>query len=230
VLAGGLGTRLRPRVDDRPKALAPTGNIPFIARQLEWLHRQGVRFVVLAIHHMAEQIETYAARDYAGPLRLSCVRDPREPLGTGGAIKNAFGGANLTDDCLVLNGDTLFSFELAPFVRQHQRQGTGATMVIASVPDVARFGSVRVAQDRITDFLQASGEHVPGQVNCGAYLLAPAVVARMPNGSFSLERDYLPSLAAEQKLAAHVLPADQGFIDIGTPESYDAFCRDIVRA
>jgi NDP-sugar pyrophosphorylase family protein len=61
-------------------------------------------------------------------------------------------------------------------------------------------------------------------------LLTAAAVACMPDGSFSLERDYLPTLAAARRLAAHVLPVDQGFIDIGTPESYDAFCRDIVRA
>jgi NDP-sugar pyrophosphorylase family protein len=227
ILAGGLGTRLQLRVADRPKALAPTGQVPFLARQMDWLEQQGIAAVVLAVHHMADQIERYVAHDYAGGLDVSCVREPMGPLGTGGAIKNAFCALDLTADSLVVNGDTLFSFDLAPFVATHRREGTGATMAVTAVDDNDRFGAVELAGGRITGFAERSALGRASFANCGAYMLAPATVAAMPDGAFSLERDFFPQLASANRLAAHVLPRGHGFVDIGTSEAYDAFCRDI---
>ncbi|MEO5373717.1 MAG: nucleotidyltransferase family protein [Alphaproteobacteria bacterium] len=221
ILAGGFGTRLRSVVADRPKALAPVAGRPFLAWQLDWLSAQGVTAAVLAVHHMAEQIIAFAEA-HAGPVRLAIVREA-EPLGTGGAVVNAMRETGLRDEVLVINGDTDFSFAIAPVVAGHRASGALATLVAARVPDVARFGTLMLDGDRVTGFAQATGVREPGWVNAGAYLLDPAVFAEAPAGAFSIEKDFFPPLAARGALRAHIIDADQAFFDIGTPESYATF-------
>ncbi|MBF0094967.1 MAG: nucleotidyltransferase family protein [Alphaproteobacteria bacterium] len=222
ILAGGFGTRLRPVLPDTPKALAPVGGRPFLAHQIDWLAEQGVTRVVLAVHHLAEQIEAFA-RSVTGVrpgVHIDIVRET-EPLGTGGAIVNAIARAAIDGDVLVVNGDTHFSFALAPVLDKHRT--ASATLVAARVADVARFGTVLLDGDRVTGFLQASGDRQPGLVNAGAYVFHPSVFADAPSGAFSLEKDFFPALAARGGLHAHVIDGAEAFFDIGTPESYAAF-------
>ena len=84
VLAGGLGTRLRSVVADRPKVLAPIAGAPFLAHLIRHLRAEGVRDVVLATGHLSEQVEAFVAADAPDGMRVQCVRED-EPLGTGGA-------------------------------------------------------------------------------------------------------------------------------------------------
>lgn len=228
VLAGGFGTRLKPLVSDRPKPLAQTGDQPFLTRLLAWLEHQGVTSATLAVHHMADQFQIFLDTDYDGGIQVRCARE-QNPLGTGGAIKNAYSMTESPSDVLVVNGDTLFAFDAAPFAAVHAQENTGATMVVCEVPNVARFSSITVADARVTSFVQASGEQRKGWSNCGAYLLAPSIIAEMPEGPFSVEKDFFPLLAAEGRLAAHPISSKEAFVDIGTPDSYLKFCETVAQ-
>src|SRR5262245_37973673 len=104
VLAGGLGTRLRPRFGDLPKPLAPLAGKPFLAHQLEWLARHGVREVVLCSGYGAERMRAALGDGGAWGVRL-VHSEESEPLGTGGALRLA--AAHVGGPALVLNGDTL---------------------------------------------------------------------------------------------------------------------------
>ncbi len=222
ILAGGFGTRLARHVPGVPKPLAPIGERPFLDHQIDWLAAQGIGSVVIAAHHMADQIVAYVrARGDAGP-GLSVVLE-KTPLGTGGAIKNALSALDGTSTVLAINGDTAFDFPLAPMLTRHRASGAEATVAVARVADVARFGTVTMQGERITGFVQASGRAEPGLVNAGAYLLEPGVVLGHPDRAFSMEIDLLPDLARAGRLSGYVLDSTAAFHDIGTPESYDAF-------
>jgi len=224
ILAGGLGTRLRAVVADRPKVLAPVGGRPFLTYLLDRLARAGVRETVLLVGYGADRVRAAVGGEYAG-MRL-IFSEEREPLGTGGALRLAlplFGpGA-----CLVLNGDSYCDVDLAAFSRfQHERPPTPA-LVVAAVDDASRYGRVRLdAASRVECFEEKTGVSTPGTINAGVYLFPRDCIASIPAGRpHSLERDCLPTWLGQTGLRGY--PGGK-FIDIGTPESYattEAFFR-----
>ena len=110
ILAGGFGTRLQSVVNDRPKCLAPIRELPFLAYLFDYLHKQGVSKVILSLGYKHELVEEWLLT-YGTSLQVSIVIE-NEPLGTGGGVKLALQKAT-EKDILVINGDTLFSLNIA---------------------------------------------------------------------------------------------------------------------
>ena len=214
VLAGGLGTRLRPVVPDLPKVLAPVAGVPFLAHVLGWLQRWGVREVVLCLGYRAEQVIAAAPGLAAPDQRLHFSVEP-EPRGTAGALRLARGWAG--ERVLVLNGDSLPALDLGAMVAAHLARGCPGTLAAARVPDGTRYGTLEVADDGRVRAFRAAGTPGPALVNAGVYLLEPAGWPHLEAGD-SLERDVLPRMAAAGALAAFA--GDVGFADMGTPEGY----------
>src|SRR6478672_2624452 len=117
VLAGGLGTRLRSVVADRPKVLAPVAGQPFLVHLLDRLSKVGVGETVLLVGHRAEQVEAGLGFSHRG-MRLTYSREP-EPLGTGGAIRHALAQL-VSETTLLLNGDSYCDLDYAAFGQFHQ--------------------------------------------------------------------------------------------------------------
>lgn len=216
VLAGGLGTRLRPRFGDVPKGIAPVGGEPFLAHLLRWLARYGVRDVVLLTGHGATQIAEALGEGGAYGVTLRYVEEP-EPLGTGGALRHAL--REVRGPTLVANGDTLL--ECDPWALECARWESGAVGSVAlfRVDDATSRGRVERDGGRIARFVEKDpGHHGPAWVNGGLYAFSPVLWRRLPEGVSSLERDVLPALAAEGRLVG--VPVEGAFHDIGTPESW----------
>jgi len=225
ILCGGLGTRLRARVADRPKALAVVRGRAVIDHQLKWLYANGIRNITLAAGHLGEQLEDYARARRARGEKLTVVREETR-LGSGGAIANAaLRGSIGAELLLVVNGDTLLSFATEPLARQHIETRATVTMVVTEVQDAARFGLVDVAGNMIRGFVQAAGRHEPGIVNAGAYLVQTSIVRDLPASAFSAELQWFPQLAAERRLFAYLLPPTETFVDVGTVEAFDEINR-----
>ena len=219
ILAGGLGTRLRPRFGDLPKGLAPLGGRPFLARQLEWLAAHGVRRAVLCAGYGADRLRETLGDGAALGVRLEySVED--EPLGTGGALRLA--GRFVDGPALVANGDTLSDCD--PWLLERARWERGALGAVAlyRVEDAASRGRVECDDGgRVVRFVEKDESHRgPAWVNGGLYAFAPWLWRRMPvAAAFSLERELLPALAAEGRLAGVAL--EGAFCDIGTPEEWE---------
>ncbi len=252
VLAGGFGTRLRSVLAGRPKSLAPAAGRTFLHYVLEYLKRQGVQRVVLCVGHLADQVQAYAGDGGDWGLEITYSIE-QSALGTGGALRQACAG--LDQPFFALNGDTLFQVDLSALWEQHVRLGCLATVALLPVSDASSRGRVRLAQDgRILSFDEkpAPGEPVetsrwdvsnnqmPGEnqtpqrgvstniVNGGVYLLEPLALADIPPWeAASIEREVFPRLASRGQLGG--LVQDAYFADIGTPESLEAFERDVVR-
>lgn len=225
ILAGGFGTRLRDVVNDVPKPLAPVGGRPFLDLQLDWLSGVDVKTVVVTAHYMAEKIAAYVEDHHAqGAMNLMVVVED-EPLGTGGAVVNAFRESGLVGDTLVMNGDTYYDFDLKDFLRAHGSSNALVTMAVVLVSDCARYGTVDIQDGNISAFAAAAGEAVSGLVSCGIYILSAAAFDDALQGAFSIEADFFTDLAKRGEIAAYILESEADFFDIGIPKAYAEFCK-----
>ncbi|SAL32738.1 D-glycero-d-manno-heptose 1-phosphate guanosyltransferase [Caballeronia telluris] len=217
ILAGGLGTRLRPVLgDEMPKALASIGGRPFLSWMLHRLVQQGAPEIVLAIGHGQRHIRDFVASSRDG-IEVSFVEE-HEPLGTGGAIVHAL-RAHGAPDMIVMNGDTISNLDLRGLSAFHR--STKADLVIAAttVPDGSRYGTL--AFDAQTRRLRAFHEKREGHgfINAGTYTLrAASVLACELPKRFSFEQDFLAKRVAAMDM--RVFPDVTEFIDIGIPQDY----------
>jgi len=217
VLAGGLGTRIRPVLGDLPKLLAPVGQRAYLDFLLEWLQRFGARRVVLALGHGAPAIIAHLRRRPSDSLVIEALVEPR-PLGTAGAVR--FARARLaTDPVLVLNGDSFVDADLCAFHAAHAASGASGTLLCVEVDDAGRYGRVLVDTQRRIGGFREKDPAFRGRalVSAGVYLLSPALLDAIAAGeAASIERDVF------ERLPAGSLAAFAGsfrFIDIGTPET-----------
>jgi len=218
ILAGGMGTRLREAVSDRPKVLAPVNGRPFLASLLDRLADAGVRRVVLCTGYLAHQVTEAFKAEFRG-MQLLYSRE-EEPLGTGGALRLALPLLRC-DPVLVLNGDSFCDADLGAFLRQHLEAGSPASLVLTRVADVARYGSVETdPAARVLSFSEKGARSGEGTINAGIYLLSRGVLEGIPAGkAVSLEREVFPELIGR---GLHAFAGGSRFIDIGVPADYHA--------
>ncbi len=216
ILAGGLGTRLRPVVADRPKALAEIKGRPFLSFLLASLCAQGIDRAVLCVGYKASHIQKAYGPSFK-EMSLSYSSE-QAPLGTGGALRLARSSLH-SDPIIVLNGDSYCSFSLETLLQQYHQTNASALMLLTEVDDVSRFGSVVLdSSHRIRCFEEKGRTTGKGLINAGVYLISGGVLDSIPSsGPVSLEKDIFPRLCGE---AFYGVTSSGPFIDIGTPESY----------
>jgi D-glycero-D-manno-heptose 1,7-bisphosphate phosphatase len=216
ILAGGLGSRLGALTAATPKPLLPCGDRPFLA----WLMREFVRFGVteflLLTGHLSDAVERAVAdlqSRLPGPVRITLSVEPT-PAGTAGALFHA--RDRLEDRFLLANGDTLFDCNLARLLADAAADAASSIgrLLLRPPPDGARFSTVRLDGDRVIGFDGHGGD---GPIHAGIGVFRRSLLDRIgPAGS--LERDVLPTLAAEGAL--HGTVASGYFRDIGVPADY----------
>jgi mannose-1-phosphate guanylyltransferase len=229
VLVGGEGTRLRPLTETVPKPALPLVDRPFLAYMIEWLAGHGVSEVILACGFLPAVLrEALVGEEERAGVRIRYAVEP-EPLGTAGAIRFAADllGAELEEHFLALNGDVLTDLDLTALLRTHATRGAVATIGLYPVEDSSAFGLVRGGEGgEVLEFLEKTGERVPGEVNAGMYALQRQVLDLIPPGrSVSIERDVFPRLVGE---GLYGLGLDGYWMDIGTPERYLQASWDIL--
>lgn len=216
ILAGGLGTRLRSVVPDLPKCMAPVHGKPFIHYVISHLQTQGVNQFVFALGYKHEYFLDYLQQVLpAGNYQLSMEE---EPLGTGGAIRQACRMVD-ADAVVVTNGDTLFKGDIAALSVAHQANHAYCSLLLKPMQQFNRYGVVELdATQRITSFREKQ-YYESGLINAGMYLLEtkPFLQENLPE-KFSFEKDYLEAFYTSRQFTG--LAQDAYFIDIGIPEDY----------
>src|SRR5579871_523989 len=194
IIAGGLGTRLRPLTYRRPKPLAPVANRPFLEYQVAHLRAHGIDDIVFATNYLADQIEAHFGDGSRFGVRMRYALE-ETPLGTGGAIRNAadlFPGEAVA----VFNGDVLTDFDLGAILAFHRDRKALATITLAEVPSPHPFGILILdAEGRVQEWREPSEETkkalavdrdlIPtgkDLINAGFYVLEPAFIARIAPG------------------------------------------------
>lgn len=213
ILAGGLGTRLRHVVSDTQKTMAPVNGRPFLYYIAENLIKNGVKKIVFAVSYHAEQIKAYFGNEYKGAQIL--YSEEKEPLGTGGAIKQALELCT-SENVFILNGDTFFDVDFPALEKRHSALKADITLSVREVGCRDRSGVVVFDEEgNITAFNEKKAIE-RGFINGGVYLVKRSITEKLPDGKFSFETDVMEKLVF--RMAA--LPSDGYFIDIGVPSDF----------
>ena len=217
ILAGGLGTRLRPLTKTVPKPMVPIGDKPYLEYQLRLLRRQSICDIVLLTGYLGEQIEEYFSDGRELGLHIRYSRET-SPLGTGGALRQA--NQLLSETFLVIYGDSYLPIMYGDVLQMLQTSpAEGVVTVYDNRADdtgvtnnIALDASGMVAKYDKSD----SGASDLEYVEAGVLALRRSVVEQMPEGNVSLEQEVFPKLIADGRLLGCV--TQQRFYDIGTPE------------
>jgi len=217
ILAGGLGTRLRTIVADRPKILAPICDKPFLSYILDQLIEVGIQYTVLCTGYLGEMVQA-SFGDHYGTMNLVYSKE-QEPLGTAGAIRLAE-GLFKSDLMLVMNGDSYYKTDLNKFRQWHMKKNSKATLLLTHVPDTGRYGQVKTAKNGVLECFVEKGEGGgPGWINAGVYLLDRDFITTIPSGRpVSLEKEIFPDWIGRSIYGYH---SEGHFLDIGIPEDYE---------
>ncbi len=216
ILAGGLGTRLRPIVSDRPKVLAPVNGRPFIAFLFDQLVSAGFTEVVLCTGHIGVMIQESLGKSYEG-LEIRYSQEVK-PLGTGGALRLAV-QLGILETVLVMNGDSYVDTDIHEFIEWHMKEGHKSSMLLIRLEENCRYGNVEVDKDGyINRFQEKESDAASGWINAGIYILEKEIIEGISTEKpCSLEYDVFPKLI-NSGLYGYCCGGE--FIDIGTPESY----------
>ena len=197
LLAGGLGTRLRPLTDRLPKCLVPIHGVPLLDYWLNLLLPGGIDQVLINTHYLAEQVVDHVAAS-RWRHRITLCHEA-SLLGTAGTIlhnRQFFGEGAL----MVAHADNLTSFDVAAFMQAHAHrpEGIEATMMTFRTDHPQSCGIVELDADQIVTAMHEKQPNPPGNLANGAiYIFEPtifATIARMDSAMPDISLDLLPTL------------------------------------
>jgi NDP-sugar pyrophosphorylase family protein len=238
ILAAGLGTRLRPLTEDRPKALVTVAGRTLLDLALSRLRKYGVNEVIVNTHHYAEKILEYleANHNFGMRIEISCER---ALLDTGGGLKNAAAfflgaGGSSQEPFLLHNVDVLSTIDLGRMIRFHAEEKALATLAVQD-RETSRYllfdehGQLcgrRIGRDGEAQLVR-SAQQVQALAFSGIHIISPRIFAQMKEeGAFSIITTYLRLAAQGEKIAA--FRADGCYWrDLGRPESILQAAQDV---
>ena len=202
--------------------------IPVTEHQLMMAKAAGIKEIVLATSYLSDVFTPYFGDGSRWGMSIKYAVE-KEPLGTGGAIRNAAQLLESQESVVVLNGDVLSSHDLAEQIRQHEAHDADVTLHLTEVNDARAFGCVPTdAQGRVTAFLEKMDNPVTNQINAGCYVFNPRVIASIPLDTVvSVERETFPKLVSSgAKIYGYL--ENTYWLDIGTPKALLKASTDIV--
>jgi len=238
VLAAGLGTRLRPLTDDRPKALVEIGGRTLLEITLTRLRDFDVREVIVNVHHFADMVVEYLEANQDFGMRIEVSRED-VLLDTGGGLKQAawFFLEHRTErdqPFLLHNVDVLSTIDLAAMVRFHETNQALATLAVQERRNSRQLlfdengllcGRRFEREDR-TELARASAD-VQALAFCGTHVISPRLLKMMTEeGAFSIIDAYLQIATSGESLLAFRVD-DSYWRDLGTVESLQQAASDL---
>lgn len=213
MLCGGLGTRLKSVIKDIPKSMAPIKDKPFLEFIFKYLKEQGIKEVILAVSYKYEVIKEYFKDEFLG-IKITYSIE-KEPLGTGGAIREAL--EFVKNEAYVLNGDTFFNINLTKL----KLNGSQICLALKQMQDFDRYGTVELYSENYIKLFKEKEFTKQGLINGGIYLLSKDIFKGFSlQEKFSFE-EFLQQNHKNLKARAEIF--DDYFIDIGVPEDYYRF-------
>jgi mannose-1-phosphate guanylyltransferase len=228
LLVGGFGTRLRPLTNGRPKPMLPIATLPVTEHQLAMAKRAGITRIVLATSYLSEVFIPYFGDGSKWGMEILYAVE-KEPLGTGGAIKNASKLLAGDNQVVVFNGDVLSSHDLHGQVDLHNKSKADVTLHLTKVSDARAYGCVPTdTEGRVTNFLEKMDNPITNTINAGCYVFESSIINSIPeNQVISVERETFPQLLAMGKKVMGYIESAY-WLDIGTPAALMKGSRDLV--
>ena len=225
ILAGGFGTRLKSVISDIPKPLAPINGKPFLQYLMDFLNSRDdiVDNVVLSLGYMPDKVINHFNGRYKDINIIYSVE--KEPLGTGGAVKQALNYIR-SEDVFILNGDTFFNIDLKSMSQFYFSSGSELVTALKKMDNAERYGFVEIDESfRIINFSEKK-DNKSGYVNGGVYIAKKDIFKRFSTkDKFSFEKDFIEKYFKKIKLFGYI--SSGYFIDIGIPEDYERAKKEI---
>jgi mannose-1-phosphate guanylyltransferase len=229
LLVGGFGTRLMPLTKNTPKPMLTVAGVPVTEHQLAMAKAAGITEIVLATSYLSEVFIPYFGDGSKWGMKIKYAVE-KEPLGTGGAIRNAAKLLDTNESVVILNGDVLSSHKLSEQIRQHEAHDADVTLHLTQVEDARAFGCVPTDSDgRVSAFLEKMENPITNQINAGCYVFNSRVISTIPLDTVvSVERETFPQLVAQGAKVFGYLE-NAYWLDIGTPRALLKASIDIVK-
>lgn len=213
VLAAGLGTRLRPLTDDRPKALVEVGGITLLERTIHTLEAAGIEHIVVNIHHFADKMRAFIG-SHQWKAKVDISDESTMLLDTGGGLKKAaplFTGA---ENILVHNVDILSEIDMRDVERKHKADGNLVTLCVSNRE------TKRLLEFDGEGRLVGRAEH--GLAFSGISVVSPALFALLPEADhpYPVIDEYIRLSREGHRIGSYIHPADR-WLDVGKPETLE---------
>jgi len=218
ILAGGMGSRLKPFTKTIPKPLVPIGDKAILEVILEQLRHYGVTDVVMAVNHMSHLFRAFFGDGERSGLSIT-YSEENVPLGTAAPLRLI---DMLEDHFLVLNGDVLTTLDFGAFFRGHQSNDRTATIATFRKEQKIDLGVLKVEDGLMTDYIEKPTEYFT--VSMGIYAMSRRVIDHIPSeGHFDLP-DLM--LALQQGgIPVHCHETEGEWLDLGRIEDHDTACE-----
>jgi len=216
ILAGGLGTRLRPLTNKKPKPMLPLGKKPLLEHLIKWIRKNGVKDIVLCVSYLHETIEKHFGDGSKFGMNIEYAIS-KKPLATAGQLKTA---QKFIDDTFVcVYGDSLFDFSLRNMISDHKKKKSFITMSLYEYKTNIRYGVIDTKNNGKVSAWNEKPE-IKAKVNMGCYVMEPAILSFIPkNRSFGM--DSVIKKAISKRKAVNSFLSKKGFTDIGDKETYE---------
>jgi dTDP-glucose pyrophosphorylase/CBS domain-containing protein len=220
IMAGGLGTRLRPLTEDLPKPMLPVGGKPLMELVIEQLRQVGIRRVNVTTHYKPEKISDHFGDGSAYGVELKYVNEDK-PLGTGGALGLI---DKPTEPMLVINGDILTQVDFRAMLAYHQEHRAVMTVAVRQYDIKVPYGVIECEGSRVCALKEKPEMHL--LVNAGVYLLEPKVYEFIPHGKHFNMTDLIQWLLDSDHIVAS-FPVIEYWLDIGQIADYEQAQNDM---
>lgn len=221
LMAGGLGTRLKPLTETCPKPLLQIGGKPILQIILESFRSQGFRKFAISVNYKAEMIESHFGDGSEHGVEISYIREPSR-LGTGGALRllPELPGKPI----IVMNGDLLTKVNFGHLLDYHAKFKAKATICVREYDMKVPFGIVQVQGDHLLDLQEKPVQRF--FVNAGIYVLEPEVISHIPEDTAYDMPTLFQELSAKGERPA-VFPIREYWLDIGQMDDYERAMEDL---
>lgn len=221
ILAGGLGTRLQPYTFFIPKPMLPLGNKPLLEYLVEWVKQlKDIDEVIICVSYLHRTIEDYFEDGGRFGIKISYARSER-PLATAGQLKTA--EKMLKDRFLCLYGDSIYDFDLAKMVQEHEESKAFLSMALMRYKTKLKYGFIDTDEQANIVTSWREKPEVEGLINIGCYIMEKEFLDMIPQSS-TIGMDKIVKDIISQKKIVKAFTVDSGFIDIGDKRSYlDAY-------
>jgi NDP-sugar pyrophosphorylase family protein len=213
VLAGGLGSRLRPYTVVLPKPLMPIGEMPILEVIIKQLSRAGVQRVILAVNYQADILRAYFGDGERLGVNIEYSLESK-PLGTMGPLKLM---NELPDNFLIMNGDVLCDLDFGAFFDRHEREERLFTIAASEREQLIDYGVLGCANNRLVAFTEKPRSSY--LVSMGVYCASKRILDWIPSDApYGFDQLMLALIGAQHEV--HVDPHAGYWLDIGRPDDY----------
>ncbi|MDC0036318.1 nucleotidyltransferase family protein [Nitrosopumilus sp.] len=221
ILAGGLGTRLRPLTNNNPKPMLPIGKKPILEHLIDWTKKGGIKSVVLCVSYLRESIEDYFEEGNKFGVKIEYAIS-NKPLATAGQLKTA--EEFIDDDFVCMYGDSIFNFSLKNMIKQHVMKKSFVTMGLNEFKTNLPYGVIKSSKNgRVISWNEKP--EIKANVNMGCYVMNSDIFNLIPkNKPYGMDDVIKNAMKKKQKVNSFI--TKKGFTDIGNKESYKQACEE----